>query len=104
MNRELAGMPVSVQDGALAEVARELARQFDAGHVPAASQLTRVLGELRKLVVAAAAGPADQGGAVEEADAVDDLASRRADRLADAAGGERAGVGDERRRGGGRPR
>lgn len=101
VNKELRGALAGVADTALAEVARQLAREFDAGDRPASTQLTRVLVELRKQVATPAAGTATPE---QEVDALDDLAARRRARLADAAGVERAPAGDERRGGGRRAR
>jgi hypothetical protein len=96
VNKELRGALAGVADTALAEVARQLAREFDAGDRPAATQLTRVLVELRKL----ATTPAGAGAPVpEEADRVDDLHARRSARLAGAADLDGTAVGDHERRG-----
>lgn len=95
VNKELRGALTGVADTALAEVARQLAREFDAGDRPAATQLTRVLVELRKLATTAGAGVP----VPEEADRVDDLHARRRARLAGAADLDGAAVGDHERRG-----
>lgn len=102
-NRHLGRLPVELQDDALCEIARELSRQVDAGQVSAATQLTKVLGELRKLaapVVTKSAAAAPVAEQEDGPDVVDELARMRADRLAGAAGVVRPIRGDQRRAGG----
>lgn len=103
VNRELRTMPDAVQATASAELARQLAREFDAGDRVAAGPLMRVLDQLRKLaappkVSAKAASVQDEPEVV--ADELDDLARARAARLADASGVVRTLGADERRTGG----
>lgn len=105
-NRHLRRLPAELQDDALCEIARELSRQVDAGQVSAATQLTRVLGELRKLAapaVAKAAAAVAQAEQEDGPDELDELERRRADRLASAAGVVRPIRGDQRRAGGAVP-
>lgn len=87
VNKELRGALAPVADTALAEVARQLAREFDAGDRPASTQLTRVLVELRKMAGTQVPAPAQSTGAPrEETSGVTDLAARAAARRAAAAG------------------
>lgn len=100
VNRELGEYPAEVEGCATAELARQLAREFDAGDRPAAGPLMRALKELR--LMAGAAKAPQKPDEVEEAgpDELDNLRARRADRLARAAGVVVGSVGDDRRPGG----
>lgn len=105
VNREVRTMPKAVQASATAELARQLAREFDAGDRPSAGPLMRALDQLRKL----AAPPKTTGKTaepepeVEETpDELDELARARATRIADASGVVRA-LGSDQRRVGGHP-
>jgi hypothetical protein len=105
VNRQIRALPQQLQaEDARCELARQLARQFDAGHMAVTSQLNRVLGDLAR---AGRPPPATKGSPVDEAPAVpertwlDELAGRRRERLAAAADLERGAGGDDRRSGGG---
>ena len=103
VNRELKTFPPEVQECATAELARQLAREFDAGDRPAANPLMTALRELRKLAAPAttkASAPAQPTEQEDGPDVVDELARMRADRLAGAAGVVRPIRGDQRRSGG----
>ena len=106
VNKELRTFPEDVQACATAELARQLAREFDAGDRPAANPLMGALRELRKL----AAPPKTKGAAADvpaEEDApdeLDEIGAKRAARLADASGVVRTLGADDRRPGGRRAR
>ena len=101
VNPELRTMPDAVQATASAELARQLAREFDAGDRVAAGALMRVLDQLRKLaappkVSAKAAAVLDEPEE-DTPDELDEVARMRADRLAGAAGVVRPIRSDQRR-------
>lgn len=100
VNRELRSLPSVAAESAVAELARVLAREIDAGDMASASRLVRVLAELRKLAAPPKGAPVE-APQVEEPDELDELARARADRLADAAGVVRS-LGANKRRAGGR--
>lgn len=106
VNRELRTFPDDVQACATAELARQLAREFDAGDRPAANPLMAALRELRKLAVPPkpAKSAAAEETPEEGPDELDEIGAKRAVRLADASGVVRTLGADDRRAGGRRAR
>lgn len=106
-NKQIRALPEHLHDSAEAELARELARDFDAGYRTTSPRLLKALEQLRKLAEPpkAPAGRVTEPEPLEESpDELDDLARARAARLAAAAGVVRSIGDDERRRGGRRSR
>jgi uncharacterized membrane protein len=100
VNREIRTMPKHVRDSATAELARQLAREFDAGDRPAATPLMRALDQLRKLAAPPKSAPEPTEEPEDAPDELDELARARTDRLARAAGVVRSLGADHRRSGG----
>lgn len=105
VNKQIRALPQEIQDvDARCELARALAREYDAGHLAVTLQLNRVLGDLAK----AGRPPAARKPAKDEAEQpqepertwLDQLEARRSRRLATAADRERPARGDDRRAGG----
>lgn len=95
--------PEMVATDARCELAKELARNFDAGHLAVTLQLNRVLSDLAK-AAAAASRPArtakEQPDAGPERTWVDELEERKRERLAAASDSERPALRHDRRAGG----
>jgi hypothetical protein len=94
-NRQIRQLPTELQERecGLIELGRQHARDFDSGHYPSGSGVQRVLTELRKL---AERLDAREQSTKQMGGQLDELRTRRVDRLANAAGDERAAVGDDR--------
>lgn len=78
VNRDLRALAVEVQTSALAELARTLAREFDAGDRKVVGELRRTLAELTRparRAVPSAAPPAEE---VAERDDLDEIKAERA--------------------------
>lgn len=96
-NRQIRQLPTELQERecGLIELGRQHARDFDAGHYPSGSGVQRVLTELRKLAERLERAR-EQSTKQQMGGQLDELRTRRVDRLANAAGSERAAVGDDR--------
>lgn len=106
VNKQIRALPQEVQDtDARCELARQLAREVDAGHLAEALKLNRVLGDLAKTARSSPARKPPSKASPEappepERTWVDQLDDRRLRRLAAAADSERPARGDQRRAGG----